>query len=506
MVNFHFDSKQSLLTATLKHIANEYNSAFDLAVERAAGDPVAALSGVIVTSLDHAVASPEKVAVWSAFWGETRARDEYLSLCGGVDAAQQKRIEALIKELVQREGRPLDAYSIAFGLSGVLDGLWQEILVQWQDFDRHRAIELCHRYLANFFPAFFVPPRPEAIPRSLPASISPYASLPASAYTDSKRYQLERTDIYRHAWHFMGHESEIPDTGCYRTLAVAGEHAFVIRGPDGLIRAFHNVAPHRPIPVVEGEQGVTGSIITIDDPGLAFDLKGAVRNATHLAESNLALRPVAVDVAANFIFVNFGDAPRLMSDRLAVWPANPLAGLSGLNQVVWRETCECGADWKAVVETLLYNGETASAHTEEFESVRIAILDQDPLKTASGAKDGLEQSGDPGQHCFLYPNLFLSVSDGIVQAISVLPKGPGRTSLLSVGYAAGDRLGRADWPGEWAASPALKSAARRAEAMQQRLQSLAYSRGMRRKGEPALGSFHEWLQSDVSSTEGDDFA
>ena len=99
MVNFHFESKRELLRATLAHVAADYSAACRAAVAGAGGDAATALLALIQTSLSETLASPEKLAVWYAFWGESQARDDYMEICGAADQAFYDTVHGLIGEL-----------------------------------------------------------------------------------------------------------------------------------------------------------------------------------------------------------------------------------------------------------------------------------------------------------------------------------------------------------------------------------------------------------------------
>ena len=81
-VNFHFDSKQALLLATLTQIAEEFEVRIQDAVDTAGSDPGARLLALIDASLDPEITQPRKTAVWFAFASEARSRDDYQRICG----------------------------------------------------------------------------------------------------------------------------------------------------------------------------------------------------------------------------------------------------------------------------------------------------------------------------------------------------------------------------------------------------------------------------------------
>lgn len=73
MVNFHFTSKHDLLAATLARLADEHRRACEAAIALHPGVPLDALLALLAVSFDPKIASPVKLAVWTAFWGESGA-------------------------------------------------------------------------------------------------------------------------------------------------------------------------------------------------------------------------------------------------------------------------------------------------------------------------------------------------------------------------------------------------------------------------------------------------
>ena len=60
-------------------------------------------------------------------------------------------------------------------------------------------------------------------------------------------FARERERIFRRTWLNVGRESDVAKPGDHlvKDLAVAGASVLVVRGNDGVIRAFHNVCSHR---------------------------------------------------------------------------------------------------------------------------------------------------------------------------------------------------------------------------------------------------------------------
>ena len=71
--------------------------------------------------------------------------------------------------------------------------------------------------------------------------------VPVEAIRDPAVYELEREKIFRRTWLKVATDWEIPEKGDYKVkeLQVADTSVLIVRGKDGVVRAFHNVCTHR---------------------------------------------------------------------------------------------------------------------------------------------------------------------------------------------------------------------------------------------------------------------
>ena len=86
-------------------------------------------------------------------------------------------------------------------------------------------------------------------------------SLPGWLYHDPEYHAVEMARVMRPAWQIVCHQSDIADAGDWRTLDWIGESAIVIRGADGVVRAFHNVCRHRGSRIVDGTGGCARKLV-----------------------------------------------------------------------------------------------------------------------------------------------------------------------------------------------------------------------------------------------------
>ncbi len=65
IVNFHFKSKNILLIETLKHVAEEYRTAWNRALANAGPGTAEALQALVLADFEPGVCNRKKIAVWS---------------------------------------------------------------------------------------------------------------------------------------------------------------------------------------------------------------------------------------------------------------------------------------------------------------------------------------------------------------------------------------------------------------------------------------------------------
>lgn len=80
---------------------------------------------------------------------------------------------------------------------------------------------------------------------------APYRN-PVTVYTDPARLAREQRDLFRREPLLMGFGSELAKPGDYKTEDHSGVPILVVRGRDGVLRAFLNVCRHRGAKVVDG--------------------------------------------------------------------------------------------------------------------------------------------------------------------------------------------------------------------------------------------------------------
>jgi nitrite reductase/ring-hydroxylating ferredoxin subunit len=135
-----------------------------------------------------------------------------------------------------------------------------------------------------------------------------------SLYSDEEVFTDEMDRIFRRGWVFVGHESEVPETGDWVTRHIGLEPIIMVRGSDHVVRVLANRCAHRGTALCWQECGNNRSF-QCTYHGWTFGLDGTLRGVPHKAgfereRSELGLdRPRAVEAYRGFVFANLsGDA------------------------------------------------------------------------------------------------------------------------------------------------------------------------------------------------------
>jgi TetR/AcrR family transcriptional repressor of bet genes len=407
IVRFYFASKAAMLVASLQFLATEFEEQLLVPVTRLKSRPVAALELMVELYLDPEIASPRKVSVWYAFWGEASSRQEYYDICGQKDESFAALVRELIERLVIETSQPqLDPDGIALGLIGVLEILWQDFAFKTEaDIDRAAAKRRAMAYLRSIFPGQFV------------ASAEAGATgsdrrLAGWVYANTRLFSIERQLLFQDSWQFIAHQAQIPSPGDFLAVDLGVERALVVRDEAGKVRAFRNSCSEAPHTLILARTGRV-NLIQCTAHGLQFELDGRRRGVRGTAD----LTALELRLTGDLILVR--SAERRRPDVLAAdpWSDFPLPPASRpLGQPV--ETA-IEADWKLVIEQWL------------------------ELTTSSGSRDADEHGWTARsykrllsssehfswQRRFLTPNHRIELRPDGFTILQVLPIGPGRCLL-----------------------------------------------------------------------------
>jgi TetR/AcrR family transcriptional repressor of bet genes len=353
IVRFYFASKAAMLVASLQFLAAEFEEQLLVPVTRLKSRPVAALELMVDLYLDPEIASPRKVSVWYAFWGEASSRQEYYDICGQKDESFAALVRELIERLIIESSQPqLDADGIALGLIGVLEMLWQDFAFRTEaDIDRPAAKRRAMAYLRSIFPGQFTAPAEARV-------ASGDGRLGGWVYANPRLFAIERRSLFQDSWQFAAHQALIPRPGDFLGIDLGIDRALIVRDAAGQVRAFRNSCSEAPHILVAARAGRV-DMIQCPVHGLQFELDGGRRGGRGAAD----LTTLDLRLLGDLILVR--SAERRRPDSLVAddWvDFSPPPGARPLGEPV--ETA-IAADWKLVIEQWLEASSGASRAGDE---------------------------------------------------------------------------------------------------------------------------------------------
>ena len=153
IVNLHFDSKDNLLTETLRFIAEEYDESFMQTLSSTEGGASDKLLAIMQMDLKPSICDRQKLAVWFAFWGEVKAVPTYQKICAARNDKYDEVMTGLVGEVIENGNYDgIEVRVVTEALSSMTDGFWLSCLINPRSFDRHVAMEAVQQYLAKMFP------------------------------------------------------------------------------------------------------------------------------------------------------------------------------------------------------------------------------------------------------------------------------------------------------------------------------------------------------------------
>nr|WP_277604979.1 TetR family transcriptional regulator C-terminal domain-containing protein [Fertoeibacter niger] len=155
LVNFHFQTKEGLLTETLLYLAEEYRQNWLAALEAAPKDPASQLDALLRADFNPAICTPARLSAWCSFWGEAQSRPMYQERCGSNDEDYNRRLEAICAALLAEGGYPGNPARIARVLRVTIEGVWLDLMTMNHPYSHTEAQATVYACATAFFPGHF---------------------------------------------------------------------------------------------------------------------------------------------------------------------------------------------------------------------------------------------------------------------------------------------------------------------------------------------------------------
>ena len=182
--------------------------------------------------------------------------------------------------------------------------------------------------------------------------------LPLGRYTDPAFYELEQRYVWNKSWLYAVHDSEIAEVGSYKLCDIAGSPVLVVRGDDGVVRAFMNACRHRGAPVVRDTSGCA-RMLSCQFHGWSYDLRGGLkrvpdeRDFVGLDKDQRGLPAVRCESFGGWHFVNLD--PEAMSLQEWLSPLDEILSCLTIPKlrILDSKTTRIRCNWKIMAEGFL---------------------------------------------------------------------------------------------------------------------------------------------------------
>ena len=155
LVNFHFQSKDLLLSETLAFLSDEYRAVWQAALASAGASAAQQLDALIRADFNPGIFTPARLAAWVAFWGEAQSRPLYQSYCGAKDEDYAATKQAICAALMQDGGYGGNAARVSRALRLVTEGVWMDLVTMAAPYSRDEGLRTVMAAAAAFFPRHF---------------------------------------------------------------------------------------------------------------------------------------------------------------------------------------------------------------------------------------------------------------------------------------------------------------------------------------------------------------
>jgi choline monooxygenase len=271
-------------------------------------------------------------------------------------------------------------------------------------------------------------------------------TIPNTWYTSTEVAQLERDAVFARTWQMVGRCEQVDTPGLFLTANIDGEPILVVRGEDGILRAFFNVCRHKAGPLCTEECG-TVTKLRCRYHGWTYDLAGHLRGTPEFdgvlgfAKEENSLVAIHVAEWGPFVWVCLEKPTEPLERFLSPLPLW-IGSRNCFSGMKWyaRKTYDLSCNWKVYVDNYLDGGYHVNtvhpglAGVLDYREYRTAcegatVLQSSPMKPAEG-EAGRTRTGDIAAYWWVYPNFMLNIYAGVMDSNLVLPLGVDRCRVI----------------------------------------------------------------------------
>jgi choline monooxygenase len=270
------------------------------------------------------------------------------------------------------------------------------------------------------------------------APLSQASTIPAAWYVDPRISELERVSVFSKTWQLVARTDQVQAPGQFVSSTVAGEPIVVVRGNDGVLRAFYNVCRHHAAAVVTQPCGQV-ALLHCPYHGWNYGLDGSLKGmpefegVENFDRAQNGLVPIRVETWECFVFINLDHHAAPLVEFLGglVKRVAPV-GIAKLHYFD-RRTYNINCNWKVFVDNFLDGGYHVPHLHQGLNSVldykqytienedRYCLQSSPMVASEEDAATGAVRKGDRAWYFWQHPNLMINCYAGYMDTNLVIP-------------------------------------------------------------------------------------
>lgn len=264
---------------------------------------------------------------------------------------------------------------------------------------------------------------------------------------------MEQRAVLARSWQLVAHQGLLAEPGDHVVEQIAGVPVLLVRGQDGVLRAFPNVCRHRAGPLALCN-GKGAKALHCKYHGWTYTLAGQLRSAPEMQDAcdfkveDIRLPPLRVHEWQGLVFVALSDDVPAF-DEVYAGIAERIAPIDlSAMRYLRRDSYELECNWKVYIDNFLEGYHLPHVHPGLSRVLDYRAYDTELFPWHSLQSSPLRNSGDiygDGEafYYFIYPNVMLNIMPGRMQTNRILPLGPGRCRVEFDYYYAQDEQAQA---------------------------------------------------------------
>lgn len=275
------------------------------------------------------------------------------------------------------------------------------------------------------------------------------SALPARYYLGSEMLAMEQRAVFARSWQLVAHQQQLAEPGDHVVEKIGDVPILVVRGQDGVLRAFPNVCRHRAGPLALCN-GKGARALHCQYHGWTYTLEGQLRSAPEMQDAadfdvqDIKLPPLRVHEWQGLMFVALDESvPPLEEIYAGITARIAPIDLSAM-RYLRRDSYDIDCNWKVYIDNFLEGYHLPHVHPGLSKLLDYRAYDTELFPWYSLQSSPLRGDSDAygeGQAFYyhVYPNVMLNIMPGRLQTNRVLPLGPHRCRVEFDYYYAQDQ-------------------------------------------------------------------